>query len=196
MELNPNDANTHYFYAFDTLFAENRLDEALAEMRTALMLDPLSNVMNMNYGVLLTSAHRYPEAEAQFQKTIQSDPTFGPADYYFSILYAVTGRYPQAIEEFCKFRPVPGSFSADAAGYNRLMLAHDSKREATGNEATAATAGSFALLGNRDKTFAYLEKAYNDRDPDLIIALRSPAMGNLRSDPRYKDLVRRIGLPE
>ncbi len=196
MELNPNDANTHYFYGFDTLFAENRLDEALTEMRTALTLDPLSNVTNMNYGVLLTSAHRYPEAEAQFQKTIQSDPTFGPTHYYFSILYSVTGRYSQAIEEFRKFMPVPGSFSADAAGYNRLTLAYANKREATGNDATAATAGSFALLGNRDKTFAYLEKAYNDRDPDLIIALRSPAMDNLRSDPRYKDLVRRIGLPE
>ena len=81
IELSPNSAAAHYFYAFTFLVPEKRFDQALEEFRLALSLDPLSPIMNTNYATTLMDAHRYPEALAQFQKTLERDPNFGPAHH-------------------------------------------------------------------------------------------------------------------
>ena len=75
IELNPNDATAHYFYAFLFLVPENRIDQALDEFRIALSLDPLSPIMNVNYGLTLMMARRFPEAIAQINKVIERDPS-------------------------------------------------------------------------------------------------------------------------
>lgn len=190
LELNPNNAIAHYFYAFLFLAAEKRFDQALDEFRTALSLDPLSSIVNMNYAVTLTMAHRYPEAEAQFNKTIEGNPTFLGAHFYKSQLYAMTGRFADAINELQKRDPTPGSFSSDAEGYNKLIMVMLKDRN------PCAVALSYVIKGDRDKTFEYLEKAHKSEDGDLILTLRFPALDPVRSDPRYADLMRRLGLPE
>ncbi len=187
--LNPNNATAHYFYGDLLLLPEKRMDQALEEFRTALSLDPLSPVVNMNYAVALTVAGRYSEALTQFGKVPEIDPTFDAPHLYFSELYAMIGHFDEAISEFQKPVPVPGIWSPDARGYNQLVARSN-------NAPPADVALSFVLAGNRDKAFEYLERAYAIEDDDLIQTLRYPVLAPLRSDPRYTDLMRRLGLPQ
>ena len=191
IELNPNNAAAHYFYAFSFLIPEKRIDQALEEFRTALSLDPLSSIVNTNYGVTLMVAGRYPEALAQLQKVLERDPAFKPAHYRLSQLYATTGHFADAISEYRKFDPVESSWNADPQGYTRFMLAAPHVEDNV-----AAIAIGYALAGDRNKAFEYLEKAYAKGDDELIFAIRFPALDSIRSDPRYADLTRGLGLPE
>ena len=191
LELNPNNANTHYFYAMEFLVSEKRIDEALEQFRIALSLDPLSPIVNTNYAAVLTFAHRYDEALAQFQKTLQRDPEFRPAHFKLSQLHAIMGHYGDAINELQKFKFVPGTFSPDAHGYVALTLAATPPSEYMSTEAAA-----YALAGDRENALKYLERAYEGADEELLLAIRLPAFDSLRSDPRYKDVVRKVGLPE
>jgi tetratricopeptide (TPR) repeat protein len=173
-------------------FLKKRIDEALNEFRIALSLDPLSPIVNTNYAVTLMTAHRYPEALAQFQKTLERDPNFGTAHLKLSHLYATTGQFAEAISEMQKFSPTPGSWSADATGYNKLSLAILPKQE----DWQAYVAMTFAFSGDRNKTFEYLEKASSSQEANLIFCIRFPAFDPFHSDPRYADLMHRLGLPE
>jgi eukaryotic-like serine/threonine-protein kinase len=191
IELNPNSAAAHYFYAFSYLVPEKRIDQALEEFRIALSLDPLSSIVNTNYATVLMVAHRYPESLAQFRKTLDRDPGFGPAHYKLSQLLATTGQFAEAVSELRKYTDIPGSWSPDAQGYNKLTLAPPAE-----DAGVAAVAVSFAVLGDRDKLFQYLEKMFSDEDDELIFCIRYPALDGIRSDPRYGDLMRRLGLPQ
>ncbi len=191
LELNPNNANTHYFYAMEFLVSEKRIDEALEEFRTAMSLDPLSAIVNTNYGAVLTFAHRYDEALGQFQKTLQRDPEFRPAHYKLSQLLAIMGHYGDAINELQKFKFVPGTFTPDARGYLALTLASSPSSDYMSPEAAA-----YALAGDRENALKYLERAFEGADEELILAIRLPAFDSIRSEPRYKEIVRKIGVPE
>ena len=101
------------------------------------------------------------------------------------------GRFQEAVSELQKFKPTPGTFSADARGYDRLMSAI--APEISFGSRLALTS---ALLGDRDKTFEHLEQGFAVEDGDLTFSLRYPAYDPYRSDPRYADLMRRLGLPQ
>ena len=191
IELNPNNASAHYFYAFSFLIPQKRIDQALEEFRIALSLDPLSPIVNTNYAVTLMVAGRYAESLAQFKKVLDRDPSFAPAHYKLSQLFATTGQFGQAESEFQQFEPTPGSWSADAKGYSRLTLAAPHQEDNV-----AVIAIGFAVSGDRNKTFEYLAKALSNQDDDLIFSIRYPAFDSIRSDPRYADLMRHLGLPE
>jgi eukaryotic-like serine/threonine-protein kinase len=190
IELNPNNATAHYFYAFTFLMPENRIDESLQEFHVALSLDPLSSIVNTNYGLTLMVARRYPQALAQFHKTLERDPTFVPGIFYLSQVYATTGDYADAVSELQKAGTVKGSWSPDAQGYLKLML------EAGTDAPPTNIAVSYALAGDREKAFEYLEKAYSQEDSELMACIRFPAFDSLRSDPRFVDLMKRLGLPQ
>jgi hypothetical protein len=115
---------------------------------------------------------------------------FGPAHYKLSQLYATTGRFADAVNELQGAFPKPIPVSSDAKGYLKLILL------LRGTDRSTAAAVAAALLGDRDQAFQYLEKAYADGDSKLLIGIRYPALDPLRSDPRYKDLMRRLDLPE
>jgi serine/threonine protein kinase/TolB-like protein/tetratricopeptide (TPR) repeat protein len=192
IELNRNDASAHYFYAQVFLTPQNRVGEALEEFRKALSLDPLSGITNVNYGLTLMIARRTPEAIAQIQKVLERDPAFGPAHFYLSQVYASVGRYGDAVAELQKLSssPVLGSFSSDAQGYLKLML--DRRSIAAPTE----VAEVYALMGDRNKSFEYLDKAFAEQDDELKACIRFPAFDVLHSDPRYAPFMRRMGLPE
>jgi eukaryotic-like serine/threonine-protein kinase len=190
LELNPNNAAAHYFYAVGCLAPENRVDDALEQYRIALSLDPLSSIVSTNYALLLFQARRYPESLAQFQKVLARDPNFPPAHYKLSQLYAATGRFPEAVSEMRKAFPELPSASDDAKGYLELTMAMvDSDR-------SAAVAVASALAGNRDQALQYLEKAYSGGDSELLFVIRNPGIDSLRPDPRFKDLLHLLGLEE
>jgi eukaryotic-like serine/threonine-protein kinase len=192
LELNPNSAQAHYFYAYTLLLPENRLDEAGEQIRTALSLDPLSSIVNSNYGVILTAARRYPEAKAQFQKVLARDPSFAPGHYKLSHLYATMGDFANALKELQLSNPASGTFTPDAQGYTKHALASYS----TELDVIDAVIIGYAMSGDREKAFEYLNRAFNDGDSELVYVIRSPALDSLRSDPRYKDLMHRLNLPE
>ncbi|MFZ3217872.1 MAG: protein kinase [Candidatus Acidiferrales bacterium] len=192
IELNPNNAAAHYFYAFNLLMPENHIDQSLEEFRIALSLDPLSSIVKMNYGLTLMIARRYPEARAQFDEILERDPTWVPVYFYGSQLDATMGRWADAVKELRKASvpALPGSFSPDAQGLLKLMLA-------AGNDAPPTNvAVVYALAGDRNKAMEYLQKAYAEEDSELIACIRFPAFDPLRSDPRFADLMGKLGLPQ
>jgi len=189
LELNPNNATAHYFYAIGYLSPQNRMDEAQEQMRIALSLDPLSSIMNTNYAVLLMQARHFSEALAQFQKVIDRDPKFNPPHYKRSQLYATLGRFPEAVRDLRLVFKNPIPVSEDAQGYLELIKTME------GTDQLSAVAVAAAVTGNRDLAFEYLEKAYVDEDGELTVVIRYPALDSLRSDPRYADLMKRLQLP-
>ncbi len=191
LELNPNDASLHYFYAVSVLSAEKRTEEELQEYQKALVLDPLSPIVNANYAMALMDAHRYSESLAQFRKTLERDPDFKPALYKLSQLYAATGDFANAVKELQKYLGTPGSWTPDAKGYLALMLAGMPKKEWE-----CAIASAYALNGDRDKAIEGLEQAYNDENIELMLEIRYPSFESIRSDPRYTNLMRRLNVPE
>jgi serine/threonine protein kinase/tetratricopeptide (TPR) repeat protein len=191
LTINPNNATAHYFYSISCLSPENHSDQALDEIRAALSLDPLSAIVNANYALLLTNAHRYPESIAQFQKVLERDPSFAPAHFKLSHTYAIMGRFPEAVAELKKsFFAKPIEVTPDSKGYVQLMLTLE------GTDRSGAVALAAALNGDRNMAFEYLNKAFSDGDNELFFVIRHPGIDSLRSDPRYADLMRRLGLPQ
>jgi TolB-like protein/predicted Ser/Thr protein kinase len=191
IELDPNSAPAHYLYAFSLLVPEKRFDQAFEEFRLALSLDPLSPIMNTNYATTLMDAHRYPEALAQFQRTLERDPTFGPAHHKFSHLYAATGDFANAVSELKKFAPIPGAWSGDAKGFRDLALNAFNQPEQN-----AWVAMALSVTGERNRALDYLEKALASGEIEVVLCIRYPSFDPIRSDPRYKAVVARMGLPE
>ena len=190
--LNPNDSSAHYFYAFLYLMPQNRIEDSLEEFRTALSLDPLSGIMNVNYALTLMVARRSPEAISHMQKLLERDPSFSPAHFYLSQIYVSNERYAEAVSELQKttFGRVKGPVSPDLEGYLKLMLTAGDTAPPTNIAVT------YALAGDGNKAFEYLEKAYTEQDSELGACIRFPAFDVLKSDPRWAAFMRRLGLPE
>jgi eukaryotic-like serine/threonine-protein kinase len=192
LELNPNNANAHYFYALNVLIPQKRIEEAVKEFQTALALDPLAPIINMNYALTLMMARRYPESQAQFEKTAVNNPSLLGIHFYRSELDATRGQFAEAVPELNKASPVKlnGSFGADATGYSKLMTIIAS------TDAPSAVGFSYVLAGDHDKAFEFLEKAYAIEDTDLVLVLAYPGLDPIRSDARYKALLAKMKLPE
>jgi tetratricopeptide (TPR) repeat protein len=195
--LNPNSAIAHYFFWFFLLLPQTLFDGALEELRIALSLDPLSSIVNVNYASTLMAAHRYPESLTQFQKALALDPNFEPAHFKLSQLYASMGKFGDAVSEWNKFRPMPGSWSADAKGYGNLVVAALLEDEKiSGYVPEVFVACGYVVAGNRENTFQWLNRGAENEDDSLGSAIRYPMFDGIRSDPRYSALMRQIGLPE
>jgi TolB-like protein/Tfp pilus assembly protein PilF len=194
IELNPNNANAHYFYAFNDLMPTNHLAEALDQFRLALALDPLASIVRTNYALTLMDARKYPEAQKQFDQILERDPGFGPALFYLSQMQATQGQWADAVSTLRKGAP-PGallgrSWSSDAKGFAELM------DHVSNGRLPADAAVAHSLAGNRDKAFENLEKAYADRDDEITAVIRFPAFDHLKSDPRWPALLHKLNLPQ
>jgi len=194
IDLNPNNSNAHYFYAFNYLMPTNHLEQALDQFRLALALDPLAGIVQTNYALTLMDAHKYPEAREQFDQILERDPSFGPALFYLSQFQATQGQYADAVSNLRKSGPGEGpgarAWSPDAKGYAEFMSA------AGGGTLPANAAVAYALAGNRDKAFENLEKAITDRDDEITAVIRFPAFDSLKSDPRWPALLHKLNLPQ
>ncbi len=191
-----------------------RMPEAIAENKKALELDPLSLPINHFMGMTYMFAGDYEKSYRQFQHTIAMDPTFPLAHEYFSFLLKLMGRYEEGIKEHERGEVLGGSSPEDAAakatvlrqafkrGGEKAMWQKDlelifgtSKRPR--DQSPGNVASLYALAGDKDSAFKWLDKAYVERDGEDITLLKvDPAFKNLRSDPRFAALLRRMGLPE
>ena len=216
IELNPNSAYAHLFYSNCYLSPMGRMSEAIAENQRALELDPLSLPINNFMGMTYMFAENYDKAYQQFQHTIAMDPTFPLAHLYFSWLLTTMGRYEESIKENQKSELLGGSSPEDAAAEAAMMLQafktggergfYQKNLERTlqtlkqpGGESVdpAGVASAYALVGDKDSAFIWLDKAYAERDgADIMLLKCVPPFKSLSGDPRFTDLLRRLGLPD
>jgi TolB-like protein/Tfp pilus assembly protein PilF len=204
IELNPNYATAHHWYGL-ALANMGRLDEAFAELKRAHDLDPLSLVIMASTGWTLYEAHRYDEAIVQFQKSLEMDQNFARAHWGIAEPYALKGDYDKAISEVQKARQLDDSTSTLALlaeTYARAGRRSDSQRllaELIQQRRLKYVdayylARIYAALGDKEKALQTLEEAYNERSSNIVWLKWEPKFDGLRSDSRYVDLIKRIGL--
>jgi tetratricopeptide (TPR) repeat protein len=204
IELNPGYATAHHWYAWH-LSLLGRYDEAIAEMRKAESLDPLSLVINADLAELLVLAHSYDESIQQSRKTIELDPNFGLAHNHLAQAYLQEHRNDEAVAELKKAVQLSGGSPTCVANLARAyaatgkrteaqeLLADLKKRSSPGYSHGTEIAVIYAALGDKDQAMTWLEKGYEERfNPGVLLR---PGFDPLRSDPRFDDLVRRVGLP-
>jgi len=204
IELSPSYATAHHWYAWH-LSLLGRYDEAIGEMRRAEELDPLSLIINADLAELLVLAHSYDEAIRQSRKTIEMDANFALAHNQLAQAYLGKHMYDEAIAELQKAVQLSGGSPTCIANLARAFAASGKRSEAVkllgelktrsgpGHANTSEIAMVYASLGDKDQAMNWLEKGYEDRfNPGVLLR---PAFDPLRSDPRFQNLVHRIGLP-
>jgi TolB-like protein/DNA-binding winged helix-turn-helix (wHTH) protein/Tfp pilus assembly protein PilF len=203
--LNPGDAEAHHQYAYDLLHV-GRADEAIAEVKRARELDPLNVVMNVDVGEILLYARRYDEAIEALEDAVEMDSDRANAHYDLAIAYEMKGMSEQAFEEYLRNEQLNGSEDEQIAllktdyaamgltGYWHRTLQTEEAESERGYIQPLILAKAYARLGDRDAAFNCLERAYLENSPTLLDLKIDPSFDTLRSDPRYIDLVRRVGL--
>jgi TolB-like protein/Flp pilus assembly protein TadD len=204
IELNPNYASAHQQYGNNTLSATGRFNDAIAEGKRAVELDPLSLVINADLGVDYYYARRYDEAIAQLRKLLEMDP-----GYYFAYVtlgqaLEMKGARDAAIAEYQKARalnddPLVLALLAHAYGLsgNKMEAEKILDQLKALSKARYVSAYSFALaylgLGNKEEAFRWLEQSYQDRAGADVGWIRvDPLLDPLRGDPRFKALAEKI----
>jgi TolB-like protein/DNA-binding winged helix-turn-helix (wHTH) protein/Tfp pilus assembly protein PilF len=206
LALNPAYPAAHQWYS-NYLLALGRPDEALTEAKSAVDLDPVSADLNHYMAWSLGMARRYDEAIERERKTLELDPGFPPAHVVLASAYGAKGMYREALAEAEKLSGLsPGSPAA------LLSLASIHARSGDRSQALRELEDLKALskqryvpsdyiamvyvrLGDKDQAFAWFEKAYEERTGFLPWLKVNAALDPLRSDPRFTDLLRRIGIP-
>ncbi len=204
LEFNPNHADAHLFYAH-LLSNTARHAEALVEVKRARELDPLSPFVNALEGQFLLHAGRTDEALASLQKTIELEPNFWMAHLFASSAYVEKGMYAEAVAEARKAKQ-SGAVQTFSVSVSCYALARAGKRDearALLNELLKTSTERFIppshialaynALGERNETFAWLERGFAQRDPKMTFLKVDPKWNNLRGDPHFQDVIRRVG---
>jgi TolB-like protein/DNA-binding winged helix-turn-helix (wHTH) protein/Tfp pilus assembly protein PilF len=209
LELNPGDARTHHWYAGYLMYV-GRFDEGIAEAKRARDLDPLSLPVNNALAGRLLVAGRVGEALEQVRKTLEMDPHFAPAHQTLGWAYLNQGKQKEAIREFQQALQLSGNTATDFTLDLAFACAVGGKRDEARrilttlkqqHEKGLVPSGSIAILygalGELNEAFAWLEKAYQERDPELTyINVPGRRFEPLRRDPRFKKLLVRMGLAD
>ena len=206
LALNPAHPMGHVFNSL-YLGALGRSEEALAEARHAQELDPVSPAVDHYIAVQLCLARQFDQAIEQCRKTQEMDPNFPPTYYVLGQAYAANGMHREALAEYQRYSMLSrgNPLSLSVLGYAYGLLRERTEAIRVLDELRAASkqryvsAVSFARiyvgLGEKDQAFAWLERAYEERSTHLAHLKTEPMWDPLRSDPRFPDLMRRIGLP-
>jgi len=211
IELNPNSAISHNRYS-ECLKTRQRFTESLAEAQKAQDLDPLSPEIVSQLGAVYFFMRRYDEAIAQDQKALELNPNVAVIRASLAAAYAMKHMYGEALAEFDKIPDQDKSVSAEnqfvagvhgwtyaVAGRQReaLEIANQLKElSSRGFVDYYMTAGIYSGLNDKDEAFRLLEKAYEQRLPDMQYLGIDPLFYGIRSDPRYTDLLHRMRLPQ
>jgi len=202
--LKPNYATAHHWYGNSPLLALGRFDEAIAEGKRAIELDPLSPVINGDLGQDLCIARRYDEAITQLRKTLEIDPTFSLTHFYLGQAFQLKGDLPGAVAEYTKAQQLSDDLRA------RVLLP-TAKAQAGDKEAAVQMLAEleelsrhryvrsywrallYLSLGNRNEANQCLEKGVADHEGVTITWIKvDPLLDPLRGDPRFEALVRKV----
>jgi tetratricopeptide (TPR) repeat protein len=205
IELNPNFATAHQWYAGANLVATGRFDLAVAEGRRAVELDPMALIPNVELAAVYAYARRHDEAIAQLRKVIDMDPDWYLAHMLLCAVYSYKGQFAEAIAEGERARRL--NDDPAVLGYLAQSLALSGKREeamkivAQMHEVSkqryvpAFSFGiAYAALGDKDHALQWMERCLQDAAWEITLIKVDPAFDKLRSDPRFNDLVKRVGI--
>ena len=207
LELNPGYAHGHHWYAH-LLFSSGRRDEALAESTRSLELDPLSPILVVHLGWHYLYTRQHDRALDQLAKALELEPSYALAHWYRGLAYEEKKMYPEALRELTKTKDLlPGNLAVQSdIGHVYAVSGNKSEAEKTiarlKQESTRTYVNLYELaliyigLGQNDQAFDWLEKAYRERSDQLIYLKVDPRLDPIRSDSRFADLVRRVGIPD
>ena len=205
-ELNPSSADAHNIYAW-CLSGMGRHEQAIAEAKRAMELDPFSRLTYGDRSWVLLMARRYDRALLESKTVVERQPDFGYARAVLGLSYAENGRYSEAVTE---------AQSATRLDDSPFLLAVLAQVHAlSGNKSQALrvledlerltkkryvcsyeVATAYVLLKEKDRAFRWFDKAVEDRSDCMVVLAVDPRLDSLRSDPRFQDLLRRVGLPQ
>jgi serine/threonine-protein kinase len=204
IELNPNSATAHHWYGA-YLANMGRSDQGLRETKKAQELDPLSLIINTSLGWQLYVARHNDQAAEQLRKVLDIDAKFAPARRMLEEVYAQMGKQKEAVAEREKILSLSGSPELAAsieedfskAGYKGVLqswldgLTEISKH---GYVSSYSIAQAYMRMGEKEKAFGWLEKAYEEHDSGLVSLAVEPMFDAVRPDPRFRDILRRMKL--
>ena len=209
LQLNPSYPTAHHWYAF-YLVSQGRMDQALEEIRRGQLADPLSLIINTDSAQILYFAGHFDQAIERSRRVLEMNPQFPLARLPLVWALVEKHQYKAAVDEAEKEMQVPGagpdveaSLAATYAAAGRSKQAREllrrlnkeSARQHAGQFFSVPVAEAYAELGDKDQAFAWLEKDFQNRNGGLTLVKVDPYLDSLRADPRFADLVRRIGLP-
>jgi DNA-binding winged helix-turn-helix (wHTH) protein/TolB-like protein/tetratricopeptide (TPR) repeat protein len=207
LAINPGYSDAHQTNGY-YLMAMGRFEEALREMKRALELDPLSLEKTAAIGEVLYHQRRYDQAIEQYRRALEIDTNSGFTHWALGRTFVAQGKYPEAIAEFQTAIPLSGGSPDEPAELARayalsgkrdeaLKILEDLKRVSEHKHvAPTVIAAIYGALGDKTQAFGYLDKAYSERDFILVVLNVEPMFDSLRSDQRFAELSRRVGLPQ
>jgi len=206
LELNPQYANAHHWYG-DYLSIQGRHDEALVEAKRALELDPLNLMIGTWVGMRYYLARRCDGATEQSHNTVDLDPTFAAAHLILGESYVQQGKHKEGLDELQKAADLSGDSPLYLAQVGvSLGLAGEKKeglrvirelQDISGKRYVSpyGVAQIYATLHDKEQTYKWLETAYRDRAVWMSYLAVDPVFDSIRSEERFRDLLRRVGLP-
>jgi TolB-like protein/DNA-binding winged helix-turn-helix (wHTH) protein/cytochrome c-type biogenesis protein CcmH/NrfG len=207
IKLNPNYATAHQWYGEFLVFM-GRTEDSLKALRRAKELDPLSPIITTQVGYPYYCARQYEAAIVEFKKALELEPNFAPALNYLARSYHSMGMVDEAMTTFHKAVEHSGGSPVMKARLGSAYAATGKTAEAkrilreledeakTRYVAPCLIAALYVGLGDKEQAFIWLEKAFQERDVLLMTLKIESHFDPLRSDPRFQELVRRVGLPD
>lgn len=209
LALDPDDALIHAWYAENIGTIGGREQEALAESNRARQLDPFSPVTGFDIGSILIAARRYGEAIDMCKNLADENPEFALAHLCLSEAYWAKGMYAASVEEWKVESHLSGDpndselasamdegfRSAGLKGALRKAIEVSLAQRKAGNASAYTIAALYAGLEDKDQAFAWLNTALAEHDQELLGLRTDPSLDPIHSDPRFAELVRKIGLP-
>jgi TolB-like protein/DNA-binding winged helix-turn-helix (wHTH) protein/Flp pilus assembly protein TadD len=206
LELNPGYAHGHHWYAH-LLLSSGRQDEALAESNRALELDPVSPIINLHLGWHYLYTKQHDRALEQLGKTLELDPNYALAHWYLGLAYEQKKMYADALREMGKAKDLlPGNLAVESdIGHVYAVLGDKAAAEriiaGLKEESAQRYVNQYELaliyvgLGQKDEAFKLLDRAFREHSDMLVYLKVDPRLDSIRSDSRFTDLVRLVGIP-
>ena len=206
IELNAGDAEAHFGYGIAYLSPQGRADEALHEMQIARDLDPLSPVEANYLGLAYQFKGKRAEAIAQYKRALELDPNFVESRLHLANAYLDPGRFKDFYAELDRAEAIWADgrieptrafgMAIEGRKAEALELVHKCEHPGTGAFVESTyIANVYAVLGDKEQMYKWLEKAYADRDGMLVYANKQGCYRPFRSEARFVDLERKLGVP-